>query len=191
VDDERCLVYGPSLGGLYLLTARDSLQRPLQTALGLGALGLENDLSDPVERIVHDLPSLRDLAVETAPAVLRMVYRFFHFSRPFLPFRFLVTLVSAASKLRSPDPSLTVSSIGRLLHAIESATGIANCYPRALMTCYLCLRSGRDCELAIGTLAPTRKMHAWCSTGGELPYEALPEHYMYRPLLILTVPRPA
>jgi hypothetical protein len=41
---------------------------------------------------------------------------------------------------------------------------------------------GRGCVLAVGALAPTRKMHAWCSVDGVLPCEPLPEHYLYQVL---------
>ena len=78
-------------------------------------------------------------------------------------------------------------AIGRLVHGVESAIGLADCYPRALLTAWLSLSHGLRCELVVGTLAPTRKMHAWCSIHGQLPYEALPEHYLYQPLLIMSL----
>lgn len=78
-----------------------------------------------------------------------------------------------------------------MVHGIEQSLGYSDCYPRALMTLYLCLSSRRDCDLTIGLLAPTRKMHAWCSSEGQLPYEALPEHYMYQPLMVMNFSRVA
>jgi hypothetical protein len=94
-------------------------------------------------------------------------------------------MAKAASRSRTLPR--TVSEIGRLVHAVEQAVGLTDCYPRALLTCYLCLTSGLRCELTVGTLAPTRKLHAWCSTGGALPYEPSPEHYLYRPLLVVAL----
>jgi Transglutaminase-like superfamily len=192
IDSQRCFVYGPSLGRLYLLTREESLQRPLQRLLGLGSLTFNDNLSDPAQRIVHDRPSLREMLLLPAPRFLCIGYRLLRCSRHVMPFGLAVALVrrlACSSRALRHD---TVAGIGRLIHAIETAIGFADCYPRALMTSYLCLRSGRTCNLVIGSLVPTRKMHAWCTTDGELPYEALPEHYMYRPLLIFTLlPTPA
>lgn len=80
------------------------------------------------------------------------------------------------------QPPADVAGLARSVHAVEHRAGFSDCYPRALMTAYLCLRAGRGCVLAVGALAPTRKMHAWCSVDGVLPYEPLPEHYLYQPL---------
>jgi hypothetical protein len=87
--------------------------------------------------------------------------------------------------VRAPACKRTLSDIGRLVFEVERSAGIEDCYPRALLTLYLCLQAGHPCELLVGCLAPTRKMHAWCSSAGTLPYEALPEHYMYQPLYAL------
>ena len=187
VDNQRCLVYGLSLGRLYLLTGPESRQGVLQKLLGLGSMAFHDHLSDPANSIVHDRPGLREMPLLPAPWSLRIAYCVLHYSRHLVPFVAAVVLLRSVSGSRRTQRPATVGRIGRLVHAIETAVGFADCYPRALMTSYLCLRSGRPCELTIGTLAPTRKMHAWCSTVGELPYEALPEHYMYRPLLIITL----
>ncbi|HEY5374118.1 MAG TPA: lasso peptide biosynthesis B2 protein, partial [Polyangiaceae bacterium] len=80
---------------------------------------------------------------------------------------------------------LGVREIARLVHCIERSVPNPNCYPRALLTSYLCVQSGLPCDIVIGVLAPARLMHAWCSTRGQLPYEARPEHYMYQPLFVL------
>jgi Transglutaminase-like superfamily len=187
VDDERCLVYGPRLGRLYLFQAQQALERNLQRLLGLRVLDLRDDLTDPAQRIVHNLANLKAIPVLAPPASLPAVYRMLHRSRRIVPFRAMLSIVARAGSRHVNAPPLSVSDIGRLVHAVERAAGLADCYPRALLTAYLCLRSGRPCELAVGALAPTRKMHAWCSTDGQLPYEASPEHYMYRPLLVMTL----
>jgi hypothetical protein len=131
--------------------------------------------------------NLRAMTLIAAPFSLRIAYRILLYSRHFVPFGMMVAIVRRTARARSAPPQPTVSDIGRLVHGIERAVGRADCYPRALMTCYLCLKNGRGCQVVVGTLAPTRKMHAWCSTDGELPYEASPEHYMYRPLLVMTL----
>jgi hypothetical protein len=185
VDPERCLVYGPALGRLYLLSASHALEGPMQRVLGLHGFALDDELPDPAERIVHDRSSLNAVEPVAAPRSLRSLYRLLHYSRHLVPFRLAAAGVEFLARRSPARPAGEVADIGRQVHAVERATGIADCYPRALLTCYLCLRNGRGCELAIGTLAPTRKMHAWCSTAGQLPYEAMPEHYLYRPLLVL------
>ncbi|MGE0807063.1 MAG: lasso peptide biosynthesis B2 protein [Burkholderiaceae bacterium] len=98
------------------------------------------------------------------------------------------TLAAAdASEAADASAAAELSRIGRRVRDLEQGLGLADCYPRALVTAYLCLLAGRDCTLTIGVLAPTRKMHAWCSTQALLPYEPLPEHYLYRPLWSTTL----
>jgi hypothetical protein len=187
VDSERCLVYGPSLGRLYLLDARHALDRNLQRLLGLRSLTLRDDLPDPASRIAHDLSNLKVRPFVVPPDSLRIAYRLLHISRHLLPLRMMAAMVRGAAKRAELRPAATVSDIGRLVHGIERAVGLADCYPRALITTYLCLKSGHSCELVVGTLAPTRKMHAWCSIDGQIPYEASPEHYMYQPLMVVSL----
>jgi hypothetical protein len=97
----------------------------------------------------------------------------------------MARLVAAAARRSASRDPVDLTDIARTIHAVEQGAGRADCYPRALLTMYLCLRAGRVCQLLIGSLVPTRMMHAWCSTEGQLPYEAMPEHYMYRPMLML------
>lgn len=189
VDEERCLVYGPRLGRLYLLSAAESLKGPVQRVLGLHGLTLDDGLVDPADRILHDRSSLSLAGPTPAPLGLRLFYRFLHHSRRIVPFAAMARLVTAVVRRSPTRESIGLADIARTVHAVEQDTGLADCYPRALLTSYLCLREGRDCQLSIGTLAPTRKMHAWCSTEGQLPYEAMPEHYMYRPVMVLRLTR--
>jgi hypothetical protein len=190
VDGDRCLVYGPRLGRVYLLASRQALDPLLQGLLGLARSSLVQDLVDPAIRLADSAESLEFAARALPPTQLRLLYVMLHRSRHVLPFRTVATLLHRSARKRvmgtnamgGPD---RVSQIGRLVHAIERRESLADCYPRALVTAYLCLSSGLPCDLAIGTLAPTRMVHAWCSTRGELPYEAFPEHYMYRPLFVM------
>jgi hypothetical protein len=71
--------------------------------------------------------------------------------------------------------------------AVENKVGISDCYPRALLTAFLCLSARLDCRVTIGILAPAANMHAWCSTGGIIPYEPASVHWWYSPLAILDV----
>jgi len=71
--------------------------------------------------------------------------------------------------------------------AVERSIGISDCYPRALLTAYLCMCARLNCEVTIGILTPTAMMHAWCSTGGSVPYEPDPQHWLYSPLAVFDV----
>lgn len=185
VDEERCLVYGPRLGRLYLLAAAETLAEPMQRVLGLHGLVLDDGLADPAGGVLHDRSSLSRFEPRPAPRRLRAFYRFLHHSRRVAPFAVTARLVAAAARRSAVRNPIDLTDIARTIHAVEQGTGLADCYPRALLTLYLCLHSGRACQLSIGSLVPTRMMHAWCSTEGQLPYEAMPEHYMYQPLLML------
>ena len=157
----------------------------MQRVLGLRAFTLDDGLVDPADRILHDRSSMARLAPVRAPPGLRLLYRVLHRSRRVVPFVTMARVVARVGRRVSPGAYGSLADIARTVHAVEQETGLADCYPRSLLTCYLCLRSARTCQLSLGTLAPTRKMHAWCTSDGELPYEALPEHYLYRPLLRL------
>lgn len=185
VDEERCLVYGPRLGRLYLLAVAETLAEPMQRVLGLHGLVLDDGLADPADRVLHDRSSLSRFEARPAPRRLRAFYRFLHHSRRVAPLALMARLVAAAGRRGAGRDPIDLTDIARTIHAVEQDTGLADCYPRALLTLYLCLRTGRACQLSIGSLAPTRMMHAWCSTEGQLPYEPMPEHYMYRPVLML------
>jgi hypothetical protein len=184
VDNERWLVYGPRLGRLYLLTSQQSLDARLQGLLGLRRFHLVDSLADPAERIVHDLPSLKYLRADGVPRSARIAYETLRRSRTLIPLPAMAALVGRIAE-RKPTARSDPSEIGSLLHAVERSVSSADCYPRALLTCYLCLSSRRSCDLALGVLSPTRMMHAWCSTAGQLPYEPSPEHYLYQPLLVM------
>jgi hypothetical protein len=185
VGDGRCLVYGPAWGRLYLLPAAQSLDPVTQTIFGLRSFALDDGAGDPAAAIVHDRSSAgRTTLHPAATRRVTLLYRVLHRLRSVVPV-WLAAVVVVWVARRSSRCSRSVSEIGRIVHAVESLVGVAECYPRALLTCFLSVTSGHACELTVGVLAPTRKMHAWCTTGGQLPYEALPEHYLYRPLMIL------
>ena len=154
----------------------------MQSVLGLGHCILRDSLADPVERIAHDRPSFRDSRVESPAYTLRLAYLLLRASR-WVPLCWMARLVHAVG-VRAPRQRRTVSEIGRTLFEVERVVGLEDCYPRALMTVYLCARARRPCDLVVGCLAPTRLMHTWCSCLGVLPYEPLPEHYMYQPLYV-------
>lgn len=197
-------VYGPRWGRLYLLSGKRAHDGALQQMLGLRGERLDA-LTDPVERILCDRAALSPYPSADVGAWLRAGYLTLHHSRRYLAFRRAATLIQRAARRRqgSPVPDLAngmassfkadvcgareLFHIGRRVRDLEQKLGVADCYPRALITAYLCLLAGRDCVLTIGVLSPSRKMHVWCSTQGLLPYEPLPEHYLYQPLWSMTL----
>lgn len=193
-DDRRSLLYGPRTGRLYLLERRAAEDANLRKVLGLARLTFDGDLEDPATAVAHDTASFGGAAPPRPPVALRAAYRLLDGTRSLLPLGLAARLVAASAARRSrrtrangvPRGS-TVDAIAHAIHALERHVGYADCYPRALLTAFLALSAGSVCRLAVGVLAPTRKMHAWCSIDGQLPYEALPEHYMYRPLLVVSL----
>jgi hypothetical protein len=185
LDDRRCLVYGAGWGRFYLVDADYALDRTFQLVLGLRSSTLCKLIADPVERIAHDRPSLRDHPSKPPPRLMRLAYLLLHWSRWGIPLRWMAAIVCALAR-RGTVSKRTPSEIGQTVFEVERALRIEDCYPRALLTVYLCLRAGCSCELLVGCLTPTRKMHTWCSASGTLPYEALPEHYLYQPLYMLS-----
>lgn len=180
---------------MYVLPGEQLSDQRLLAILGLGGLGRRPELADPAARIVHDRVSLRDDVPPRPPFSLRLGYRIARRARGVVPLALAVAVIQWLARRhltgrhltgRNSRPDLaSVAEIGRMVHGVELAVGIEECYPRALLTCYLCLRGGRACDLTVGALSPTQMMHIWCATDGLLPYEALPEHFMYQPLVTL------
>jgi hypothetical protein len=191
VDESRCLVYGPRTGRLYLMTRQQLAEPRLRTVMGLNRYRFDDALADPATSIAHDAADLKTAAPMRAGPALRVGYWGIDRSRFFLPLAAAAILVTkAAAHRRAPgpaSPARAASEIGRRLHAVERGLGRGDCYPRAFAAAFLAIASGFACRLAIGVLAPTRKMHAWCSIDGLVPYEPTPEHYLYRPLVVVTL----
>lgn len=192
VDEDRSFVYGPRLGSLYLLTDKQCEDTLLGRVLGLGGYTWCAALPDPTARVVHDLTTLKGSAAVQHPWGLCQAYRFFHVSRSVCSLHLVLRVLSRLARASArPGNVLSVPDIGRVVHGIEQHLGWADCYPRALITAYLCLRHGHPCDVTVGVLSPTRMLHAWCSADGLLPYEPMPEHYMYQPLVVTSLaPRP-
>lgn len=151
--------------------------------LGLRRLVRSVALKDPVEKVVHDERSAGVFVLANVERSLPFWYRFVHHTRRLVPLALLLRIMRAV--VRPSSRRLMPDEIGVAIHAVELKAGLKDCYPRAVVTAYLCLRQGYTCEVTVGVLAPTRLMHAWCSTAGLLLYEPTPEHYMYEPLVVL------
>ena len=113
-------------------------------------------------------------------------YQFLHRSRGFIPLARMARVLGG--DLGRPAGGATgPQSIGEKLCAIERAASLSDCYPRALASAWLAARARLPCQLTLGVLSPTRKMHLWCTVNGVLPYEPKGEHYLYTPLFALTL----
>lgn len=191
VDEHQRMLYGPRFGRLYLLPAADALDERFCRVIGLAVDARVESLPDPVHRIVHDLHSLTGEATIRASVALVAVYRLLQASRYVVPFRLALAAVRIAALLLGRHcvaAGASPSQIAQLVHAVERRLFCGDCYPRSLLTAFLCLSARRACTVLVGVLAPTRKMHAWCSVEGCLPYEPSPEHYLYQPVWTATLP---
>ena len=189
IDDRRCLIYGPRFGKLYLTSVERLDDKAFRQIVGLPQQP-NHALVDPVERFGWSLGGLRDDMSSRAAWRMRLAYRLLHNSRHLLPFRLsakLIRLAAGPAARRSPGEESQIEAIARAVAATERAVGFSDCYPRTLLSAWLALTAGQPCVVAIGVLAPTRKMHAWCTIAGVLPFEPTAEHYLYQPAWTLTL----
>jgi len=195
--DGRYFVYSPRFGRTYLLTVELATSRVLPFLLGLKAANHRETLSDPAvcvdlvgdfDKPLIALPD-KPLGTEQGKNVgwfLPLLYLFFHRYRRIASISRAVFLVRCLARLQPGRRQWGAGEVGLAVMAVEDKVGMSECYPRALLTAYLCLSARLDCRVAVGILAPTANMHAWCSTGGIIPYEPASR---YSPLAIFDVLR--
>jgi hypothetical protein len=192
-DDDRRFVYSPRFAAAYLLNEGQIANGLLLSLLGLNVSSRASSVSDPAARVelggVHekgiasaDIEQWARLEPEALSQHLRRWYRLFHKHRR------LFTPRDAHRWVGSPSasgwwPGLTLDRIAKLVAITERSAGFSDCYPRALITGALCAIGGLPSSITIGMLAPTRKLHAWCTSEGALVYEPTPRHWWYRPLI--------
>jgi hypothetical protein len=196
-DDDRHFLYSPRFGAAYLLDREQVGNEVLLWLLGLPPSMRVAAVEDPAVRVglagAHEKElSPSDLAgwVKSEPqAHLRRLgrwYRLFHrYRHVFTPLTIerwaRVLSLSFDSAARSQN--WTLERIAKLVAATEHQAGFSDCFPRALLTAGLCVIAGIRFNITIGILAPTRKLHAWCTSDGTLIYEPTPRHWWYRPLV--------
>jgi hypothetical protein len=188
VGDGRTFIFSPRRGATHLLDAdlvRDSFWLAL---LGLHHRDFRVVLADPAETVSltgafeKQRPTPCAIPVQ-AGHLLPTLYLFFHHCRSVVPLCSALRLARVIGRRRRAE--LTNEQIGHLVWAVERKLGISDCYPRALLTA--CIAAARPASIAIGILAPTPKLHAWCVVDGGIPYEPVDRHWWYNPLVIVDV----
>lgn len=165
--------------------------------LGLSTLDRHDVLTDPAASVAlvgtfekplrkAHLELLQPDQEQHVGRFLPRLYRIFHYHRRIMSIGRairLMRLLAFFDRRQHYEPA----DIGKLVMLVEEVVGISDCYPRALLTAYLCLLARRNCKITIGILAPTSKLHAWCSTEGIIPYEPVYHHWWYQPLVVFDV----
>ena len=178
-------MYSPRFGRTYLLAPDLTTGAVLPVLLGLRSDAYRERLLDPAASV----RLVDGTGASDAPTagLLQLLYVFFHRHRTVASIRRALRLASLIARLKPSRRKMDASEVGRLVMSLERAVGVSDCYPRALMTAYLCMTARLPCQVSVGILAPTRKMHAWCSTEGSIPYEPKPVHWWYSPLVVFDV----
>jgi len=198
VGDRQCLVYSPRFGRTYVLGEELARTAVLPVVFGLSASNRRDLLPDPaasVELVGAFEKSVGPLLGQTLGAELETVigwflpllYRFFHRNRTVASIGRTIRLATWLVRLRRCRRRWGALEIGSVVMAVERSVGISDCYPRALLTACLCLTAGLSCQVTVGILAPSKLMHAWCSTGGVIPYEPVRRHWWYSPLVVFDI----
>ena len=196
--DGRCLVFSPRFGSTYLLSPELQQNPLLLFLLGLHRRNQVKQLDDPAAAVdlvgafekplAMSSPKMSDEFIGTRPSwFLRKLYVWFHGHRKIFSVGRVIRLGKLLAALSKKRSASEVSEIGKIILAVENAAGISDCYPRALLTACLCLQARLSCKITIGILAPTSKLHAWCSTEGVIPYEPVYHHWWYQPLIVFDV----
>jgi len=184
VDGGRCLVYSPLFGRTYLLENEFSTSRLAPNVFGLSSSNCQDLLLDPAESIAVSGECQSSVTVS---GLLPVLYRFFHEHRAIASISRTIRLAKWFAPLHRNRGLLSAVEIGTLVMAVERSVGFSDCYPRTLLTAYLCLITRLNCKVAVGVLSPSKNMHAWCSTNGVIPYEPVPRHWWYSPLVVFDV----
>jgi hypothetical protein len=181
VDGERCFIYSPRFGRTYLLPLDVAAHRSVPPLLGLKAAEYRKSLVDPAERIALVVSAGKTVRVGW---LTKSLYVLFHRHRALFSIDRAMRLSRWLARFGPKHHYWGPADVGNVVMAVERSLGISDCYPRALVTSYLCMTAHLSCEVTVGILSPTAKMHAWCSTHGAIPYEPHPQHWFYSPLIV-------
>lgn len=192
--DGRCFVYSPRFGTTYLVEPEVLESAAFRLLVGLHRDGQCEKLPDPalsVDRVGAFEKPLSTLCRgdatdgSEASARLRRLYLVFHRHRFLASIPRVVGAARWIGRARREPRRGEVSEVGRTVMAVEGAVGVSDCYPRALLTAYLCATAGLRYEIAVGILAPTSNLHAWCAVEGVVPFEPVLHHWWYQPLVVV------
>jgi hypothetical protein len=182
IEHGRSFIFGPRSGRTYLLDADVADSGLIPRLLGLKRANRQAELADPA---ISVLPASTASGVDVG-WVLPRLYRFVHRHRVIASTSRVLIVSRTVARLRAPR-EWTVNDIGQFIQAVEEQAGASDCYPRALITAHLCIRSRQNCSIAFGMLAPTPNLHAWCASNRVVPYEPDPPHWWYRPLAVIEI----
>lgn len=182
--DGRWLIFSPRSSRTYLLAPAIVENAALPALLGLKTTTFRSRLDDPAQRVERVDGTESRVAVGR---LLCLLYIFFHRHRKIASMSRAICLTYWLARMWHNRKPWEPIDVGRKMMAVEQSVGISDCYPRALLTAYLCMKAGLSCNVTVGILAPSSKMHAWCSTGGVIPYEPHPQHWYYSPLVVFDI----
>jgi hypothetical protein len=192
-EASRVFLFSPRFNRIYLLQSSLAANGLCTSLLGLPESRVVEALADPAATVAvsgrFEKPAqpVPHEALPDAGRLLPALYLFIH------RFRFLASLartiacITLLRKLRREARRIEIGEIGRIVQSVEVRAGVSDCYPRAIITAWLCSQAGLGCKITVGILAPTKLLHAWCSVDGVIPYEPVQRHWLFRPLLIFDV----
>lgn len=196
-DNGRYFLYSPRFGATYMLDREQVENEVLLWLLGLRPSMRVAQVEDPAVRVglagAHEkeIPPVDVIrwAKSEREAHLQRLSRWYHL---FHRHRHIFTpqtidrwarVLAISLNLSAKSQNCTLERIAKLVAATEHQSGFSDCYPRALLTAGLCAMASIRFNITIGIVAPTRKLHAWCTSDGTLIYEPTPRHWWYRPLV--------
>jgi hypothetical protein len=194
--DGRFFVYSTRFGSTHLVTKEVISSAIFRFALGLCQTARRDSLVDPATAVrlsgafekPLQLPQGAGNAQFRKPdSLLPRLYLLFHRHRVIFSIPRAIKLCKLLLWLWGRNDTLCVTDIGELVKTVEDQVGISDCYPRALLTAYLCLAAQQRSHIVVGILAPTTSLHAWCCVYGIIPYEPVDRNWWYRPLVIFDV----
>lgn len=185
VEEDRYLVFSRRFNRVYMLNKDLVSDRLMLSLIGLSKKTQLLKITDEAVQITHQFLELSKTKRVRPTRSLVITYLFFHYTRV-LPLNLVLRLIRLISR-KKPRCKLDPSAIGTLIHHIEFSANLSDCYPRTLLTAYLCLKHIGNCSIYFGVLAPTKLMHAWCVVDNTIPYEHIAEHFHYQPLVKISL----
>jgi hypothetical protein len=195
--DGRFFVYSARFGSTHLVTSDVESSAVFRHTLGLSRTSRRDSLSDPAgsvrlsgafEKPLQLPPGAASGQPRKPGRLLPRLYLLFHRHRVIFSIPRAIGLCKLLLWLRGRRDAQSLADIGELVKTIEDQVGISDCYPRALLTAYLCLAAQRPSQIVVGILAPTTRLHAWCCVHGIIPYEPVDRNWWYQPLVIFDAP---